>query len=187
VQQKEREEQQDLNLGGADIYCGPAPLTIYKRHSALTAPSIRVQPLFLAYQWRRAFREHRIVLPCASLQAHSRISCATATIVRHDFTIQQSGLLARCNMQRPDIALRSGEDYRQLRAITILTFPFGVGLIIPYSVLLGAAFPAIGIAPMFFSTVLGTCMYTNLLRSPIKRAIIDWTLTMVYFSLLVPR
>jgi len=90
-------------------------------------------------------------------------------------------------MQRSVIAMRSGEDCRQLRAITILTFPLGLGLIIPYAVITGLAFPAVGIMPMLFSTVLGSLMYGGLLRSPVKRAIIDIALTIMYFALLIPR
>lgn len=90
-------------------------------------------------------------------------------------------------MQRPDIALRSGEEFRQLRAITILMLPLGIGLIVPYAVITGLAFPAVGIAPMFFSAVLGSLMYTSVLQSRSKKAIIDVTLTVVYFSLLLPR
>jgi len=83
--------------------------------------------------------------------------------------------------------MRSGEDCRQLRAITILTFPLGLGLIVPYAVITGLPFPAVGIAPMLLSTVLGSFMYGGLLRSPVKRSIIDIALTILYFALLVPR
>ena len=90
-------------------------------------------------------------------------------------------------MQRPVVAMRTGEDCRQLRAITILTFPLGLGLIIPYAVITGLAFPAVGIMPMLFSTVLGSLMYGGLLRSLVKRAIIDIALTILYFALLIPK
>jgi hypothetical protein len=40
---------------------------------------------------------------------------------------------------------------------------------------------------MFISIVLGSLMYTNVLRSPVKRAIIDIALTILYFGLLIPR
>lgn len=90
-------------------------------------------------------------------------------------------------MQRPTIGMRSGEDCRQLRAITILMFPLGLSLILPYAVITGLAFPAVGLAPMFISIVLGSLMYTNVLRSPVKRAIIDIALTILYFGLLIPR
>ena len=125
--------------------------------------------------------------------------CATATAVQHN-PKSRSGAYHRLsalrdrlssiftrNMQRSVIAMRSGEDCRQLRAITILTFPLGLGLIIPYAVITGLAFPAVGITPMLFSTVLGSLMYGGLLRSPVKRAIIDIALTIVYFALLIPR
>jgi hypothetical protein len=89
----------------------------------------------------------------------------------------------------PDSSLhvRSGESFRQLRAITILTFPLGVGLMVPYFVITGLIFPTVGLAPMLFSTVLGSLMYTNALRSPSKKAIIDIALTVVYLTLLMPR
>jgi len=90
-------------------------------------------------------------------------------------------------MQRSDIATRSGEEYRQLRAITIIALPFGIGLNIAFSVINGSAFPAVGIVPMILSAVLGSLMYANLLRSPSSKAHIDVALTVFYFSLLLPR
>jgi hypothetical protein len=90
-------------------------------------------------------------------------------------------------MQRSDTALQSGEEYRQLRAITILTLPFGIGLTLPFSVITGRSLPALGILPMVFSAVLGGLMYANLLRAPSAKAHIDVALTLVYLSLLLPR
>jgi hypothetical protein len=90
-------------------------------------------------------------------------------------------------MQQPDNSLRSGESFRQLRAITILTFPLGLGLMVPYAIMTGLLFPTLGLAPMTLSTVLGSLMYTNVLRSPSKKAIIDITLTVFYLALLMPR
>ena len=90
-------------------------------------------------------------------------------------------------MQQPDIPLQSGEAYRQLRAITIITFPLGIGLMLPLIIMNGLVFPAVGLIPMFFSTVLGSLMYTNKLRSPSTKASIDVALTVVYLALLMPR
>jgi hypothetical protein len=58
---------------------------------------------------------------------------------------------------------------------------------VPYFVITGLIFPTVGLAPMLFSTVLGSLMYTNALRSPSKKAIIDIALTVVYLTLLMPR
>lgn len=44
-----------------------------------------------------------------------------------------------------------------------------------------------GIIPMFFSMALGSLTYTNALRSPNKKAILDITLTVVYLTVLMPR
>jgi hypothetical protein len=90
-------------------------------------------------------------------------------------------------MHQPENSPQSGESFRQLRAITILTFPLGAGLMLPYAIMTGLLFPTIGLMPMFFSTVLGSLMYTNILRSPSAKAIIDITLTVVYLALLMPR
>jgi hypothetical protein len=95
--------------------------------------------------------------------------------------------LFRREMQHPDNSLRPGESYRQLRAITILTFPLGPGLLVPLAIIGGLTFPIIALVPMFFSMVLGSLMYTNVLRSPNKKAIIDITLTVVYLVVLMPR
>jgi hypothetical protein len=89
-------------------------------------------------------------------------------------------------MQHPDNYLRPDESYRQLRAITILTFPLGLGLLVPYCFIGGLTFPIMALTPMFFSMALGSLMYTNVLRSP-KKAIIDITLTVVYLAVLMPR
>jgi hypothetical protein len=90
-------------------------------------------------------------------------------------------------MQHPDNSLRPGESYRQLRAITILTFPLGLGLLVPLAIIGGLTFPIIALVPMFFSMALGSLMYTNVLRSPNKKAMIDITLTVVYLVVLMPR
>ena len=91
------------------------------------------------------------------------------------------------NMQRPDPPLRSGGQYRQLRAITILMLPVGLALILPYAIVTGSIFPAVGIAPLVFSGVLGSLIYHNVLRSSSVNASIDVSLSVVYFSFLVPR
>jgi hypothetical protein len=91
------------------------------------------------------------------------------------------------NMQRLDPPLRSGEEYRQLRAITILMLPLGLALILPYAIVTGSIFPAVGIAPLVFSGVLGSLIYHNMLRSPSVNASIDVSLSVVYFTFLVPR
>jgi len=90
-------------------------------------------------------------------------------------------------MQRSDPPLRSGEEYRQLRAITILMLPLGLALILPYAIVTGSIFPAVGIAPLVFSGVLGSLIYHNMLRSPSVNASIDVSLSVVYFTFLVPR
>jgi hypothetical protein len=90
-------------------------------------------------------------------------------------------------MQRSDLSPRPAEEYRQLRAITILMFPLGFALILPYAIISSLPFPAVGLAPMFFSASLGSFMYTGMLQSPSKKATIDMILTIVYFVLLVPR
>jgi hypothetical protein len=58
---------------------------------------------------------------------------------------------------------------------------------VPYAILTGLLFPTLGLAPMSLSTVLGSLMYTNVLQSPSKKAIIDITLTVFYLALLMPR
>lgn len=58
---------------------------------------------------------------------------------------------------------------------------------VPYFIMFGSLFRIVGLAPMLFSAVLGSLMYTNTLRSPSKKAIIDITLTVFYLALLMPK
>jgi hypothetical protein len=65
--------------------------------------------------------------------------------------------------------------------------PLGLALILPYAIVTGSFLPAVGIAPLVFSGVLGSLIYHNMLRSPSVNASIDVSLSVVYFSFLVPR
>jgi hypothetical protein len=90
-------------------------------------------------------------------------------------------------MDRPDFKQRPGEDYRQLRMITILAFLLAVALLLPHGIIAETALPAIGIAPMFFSAAMGGLSFTGVLRSPKTKASMDLMLAAFIFSIMVPR
>jgi hypothetical protein len=88
-------------------------------------------------------------------------------------------------MQDPPTAKKG--EYRQLRAITMLTFLFGFALLVPYWDGSGRAVPSIGIFPLFFSAVSGAMIVTGRLQLAGKIALIDTLLSMAYIAILVPR
>lgn len=88
-------------------------------------------------------------------------------------------------MQDPP-ATKKGE-YRQLRAITMISFLFGFSLLVPYWDGSGRAVPSIGIFPLFFSAVSGALVVTGRLQLAGKIALIDSLLVMAYIAILVPR
>jgi hypothetical protein len=117
---------------------------------------------------------------------HLSSSLAQYNLVTLLIEVSRIWLFGR-EMQQPDNSLRSGESFRQLRAITILTYFLGVALLVPYGIISDLNFTIMGLIPMTFSMVLGSLMYTNVLQSPNKKAIIDITLTVVYLVVLMPR
>lgn len=88
-------------------------------------------------------------------------------------------------MQDPSPPARG--EYRQLRAITMITFLFGFALLVPYWDGSGRAVPSIGIFPLFVSAVSGALIVTGRLQLAGKIALIDSLLVMVYIAILVPR
>jgi len=88
-------------------------------------------------------------------------------------------------MQDPPTAKKG--EYRQLRAVTMLTFLFGFALLVPYWDGSGRAVPSIGIFPLFFSAVSGALIVTGRLQLAGKIALIDSLLSMAYIAILVPR
>ena len=88
-------------------------------------------------------------------------------------------------MQDPSPPVRG--EYRQLRAITMISFLFGFALLVPYWDGSGRAVPSIGIFPLFFSAVSGALIVTGRLQLAGKIALIDSLLAMAYIAILVPR
>ena len=88
-------------------------------------------------------------------------------------------------MQDP-LPTKKGE-YRQLRAITMVSFFFGFPLLVPYWDGSGRAVPSIGIFPLFFSAVSGALIVTGRLQLAGKIALVDSLLLMTYIAILVPR
>lgn len=88
-------------------------------------------------------------------------------------------------MQDPSPPARG--EYRQLRAITMITFLFGFALLVPYWDGSGRAVPSIGIFPLFVSAVSGALIVTGRLQLAGKIALIDSLLVMAYIAILVPR
>jgi hypothetical protein len=78
-------------------------------------------------------------------------------------------------------------EYRQLRAITIVSCFFGFPLLVPYWDGSGRAVPSIGIFPLFVSAVTGALIVTGRLQLASKIALIDTVLVMAYIAILVPR
>ena len=68
----------------------------------------------------------------------------------------------RAAMNLSDFKQRSQEDYRQLRVVTILAFLLAVCLLLPHGMVAERPFPAIGIAPMFFSAAMGVLIFTGI-------------------------
>lgn len=93
----------------------------------------------------------------------------------------------RAAMNLSDFKQRSQEDYRQLRVVTILAFLLAVCLLLPHGMVAERPFPAIGIAPMFFSAAMGVLIFTGMLRSPKKKAVADLTIAALLFAIMVPR
>lgn len=89
-------------------------------------------------------------------------------------------------MQDPSPPPARGE-YRQLRAVTMISFLFGFALLVPYWDGSGRAVPSIGIFPLFFSAVSGALIVTGRLQLAGKIALIDSLLVMAYIAILVPR
>lgn len=90
-------------------------------------------------------------------------------------------------MNLPDFAQRPEEEYRQLRAITILAFLIAVATLLPHGAITERPLPAIGIAPMFFSATTGALIFAGMLKVPRTKAGIDLVLAVVLFVILVPR
>jgi hypothetical protein len=88
-------------------------------------------------------------------------------------------------MQDPPATTRG--EYRQLRAITMLSFVFGFSLLVPYWDGSGRAVPSVGIFPLFFSAVSGALVVTGRLQLAGKIVLIDSLLVMAYIAILVPR
>ena len=88
-------------------------------------------------------------------------------------------------MQDPSPPARG--EYRQLRAITMISFLFGFALLVPYWDGSGRAVPSIGIFPLFVSAVSGALIVTGRLQLAGKIALIDSLLVMAYIAILVPR
>ena len=88
-------------------------------------------------------------------------------------------------MQDPSPPARG--EYRQLRAVTMITFLFGFALLVPYWDGSGRAVPSIGIFPLFVSAVSGALIVTGRLQLAGKIALIDSLLVMAYIAILVPR
>lgn len=89
-------------------------------------------------------------------------------------------------MDRPDFKQRPGEDYRQLRVITVLASLLGMCLLLPHGIVSERALPAIGIAPMFCSAVSGILTFTGMLKSPRTKAWMDLILAASLFSIMIP-
>jgi hypothetical protein len=93
----------------------------------------------------------------------------------------------RTTMELPDFKQRPGQDYRQLRVITVLASLLGIALLLPHGVVAERALPAIGVAPMFISAMSGILILTGLLKSPGTKASMDLSLAAFLFSIMVPR
>jgi hypothetical protein len=91
----------------------------------------------------------------------------------------------RCaNMQD---SFSNNEEYRQLRAVTVLAFIPGFSLLLPAGVSSSHALPATGIAPLAFSACQGVLILTGRLQLASKKALIDLLLALFFFAILVPR
>jgi hypothetical protein len=65
------------------------------------------------------------------------------------------------------------EEYRQLRAVTVLAFIPGFSLLLPAGIRSSHALPAMGIAPLAFSACQGVLILTGRLQLASKKALID--------------
>jgi hypothetical protein len=79
------------------------------------------------------------------------------------------------------------EEYRQLRAVTVLAFIPGFSLLLPAGIRSSHALPAMGIAPLAFSACQGVLILTGRLQLASKKALIDLFLAIFFFAVLVPR
>jgi hypothetical protein len=82
-------------------------------------------------------------------------------------------------------ALPTYECYRQLRTITILVFPLACSLLLPCGLDAYEPLPAIGIAPMSFSAILGALAFRGI--SPGTKSLLDLFVATLLISVLVPR
>ena len=88
-------------------------------------------------------------------------------------------------MQDPP-ATKKGE-YRQLRAITMISFLFGFSLLVPYWMVLGELCRRLASSRYSFPPVSGALVVTGRLQLAGKIALIDSLLVMAYIAILVPR
>jgi hypothetical protein len=79
----------------------------------------------------------------------------------------------------------TSERYRQLRAMTIIVFPLAFSLLLPCGLDANEILPAIGIAPMFVSAVLGALAFRGI--SPGTKSLLDLFVATLLISVLVPR
>jgi len=77
------------------------------------------------------------------------------------------------------------ECYRQLRTITIVVFPLAFSLLLPCGLDAYEPLPAIGIAPMCFSAVLGALAFRGI--HPGTKSLLDLFVAILLISVLVPR
>ena len=79
----------------------------------------------------------------------------------------------------------TSERYRQLRAMTIVVFPLAFSLLLPCGLDANETLPAIGIAPMLVSAVLGALAFRGI--SPGTKSLLDLFVATLLISVLVPR
>ena len=95
--------------------------------------------------------------------------------------------VSRSNANMQDVSTAKKGEYRQLRAITMLSFLFGFPLLVPYWDNTKRVLPSIGIFPLFFSVVSGALITTGRLQLAGKKVVIDTLLSMLYIAILIPR
>jgi hypothetical protein len=80
----------------------------------------------------------------------------------------------------------TSERYRQLRATTIVVFPLAFSLLLPCGLDANETLPAIGIAPMLVSAVLGALAFRGT-PPPGTKSLLDLFVATLLISVLVPR
>jgi hypothetical protein len=94
---------------------------------------------------------------------------------------------SRLAMEHVDFKQRPGEEYRQLRMVTILASLLGISILFAFGLNTDEVLPTIGITPMFFSATMGVLTLTGMLRSPRIVAPIDLMMAALLFCFMVPR